>query len=123
MFGEDTIGFWWGWMPGETAYCWIFSDQTPIARVGFTRPLSPDLDTLPDPGRYHLLELTDDSIPRGNEYIRRFLILPAVPTATSSGQHPVVHPGYCRISRGNIHGRTAGSMSARFDDAHDVDAV
>ncbi len=73
VFQKDTIGFWWGWMPGETAYSWIFPDRPPLARVGFTRPVSVDLDTVRDRGHYRLLEPTDDLIPRGDEYVRRFL--------------------------------------------------
>ena len=73
VFEEDAIGFWWGWMPGETAYCWIFPDQTPVARVGFTRPISVDVATVRDRDGYRLLEPTEDSLPGGAEFVRRFL--------------------------------------------------
>ena len=34
LFDEDTLKFWWGWMPGETAYPWIFPNDETVARVG-----------------------------------------------------------------------------------------
>ena len=70
LFDADELGFWWGWMPGETAYCWIFPDEEPVARVGFTRPL---VDAGRCGGDYRLLAPDEDHMPGGRETIRRFL--------------------------------------------------
>ena len=72
---EDTLKFWWGHMPGETAYPWIFPNDGTVARVGLTMPIGMDLSEVPHPESYKLLRPTDDRIPAGAEYIRRLLEL------------------------------------------------
>jgi electron-transferring-flavoprotein dehydrogenase len=70
---EDTLKFWWGYMPGETAYPWVFPNDGTVARVGLTMPIGMDLENVAHPGSYQLLEPTDEGIPSGAEYIRRLL--------------------------------------------------
>ncbi|USZ71809.1 NAD(P)/FAD-dependent oxidoreductase [Natronosalvus halobius] len=70
---EDTLKFWWGYMPGETAYPWIFPNDGTVARVGLTMPIGMDLEDVAHPESYKLLKPSDDGIPNGAEYIRRLL--------------------------------------------------
>ena len=69
---SDAIVFWWGVMPGETAYPWIFPNADGVCRVGLTMPIGLDIDTV-DRDAYALIEPDDESIPQGSEYIRRLL--------------------------------------------------
>ncbi len=69
---QDAIVFWWGVMPGETAYPWIFPNRDRVCRIGLTMPIGLDIDDF-DVEAYHLLSSEDDSIPKGSEYIRRLL--------------------------------------------------
>jgi len=69
---EDALVFWWGVMPGETAYPWIFPNDDRVCRVGLTMPIGLDIDEF-DRGAYALLDDDDESIPQGGEYIRRLL--------------------------------------------------
>jgi electron-transferring-flavoprotein dehydrogenase len=73
LFEEDALKFWWGVMPGETAYPWVFPNDGTVARVGLTMPIALDVDDLVDPSEWVLLREDDDSIPRGEEYLRRLL--------------------------------------------------
>jgi electron-transferring-flavoprotein dehydrogenase len=73
LFDEDTLKFWWGVMPGETAYPWVFPNDDGVARVGLTMPIGMELDDVDDPGAYDLLDPQDDRIPRGGEYVHRLL--------------------------------------------------
>lgn len=73
VFDPSSIAFWWGWMPGETAYPWIFPNEKTVARVGLTMPIGMDLAAVDDPSAYRLLKQDDETIPSGNVYIRRFL--------------------------------------------------
>ncbi len=73
LFDEDTLKFWWGWMPGETAYPWIFPNDDGVARVGLTMPIDLDLEAVDDPESYRLLRSDDETVPRGGEYVRRLL--------------------------------------------------
>jgi len=73
VFEENMLKFWWGWMPGETAYPWIFPNDENIARIGLTMPIGMTLDDVEHPEGYRLLEPDDDSLPRAGEYIRRLL--------------------------------------------------
>ena len=72
-FDPKTIVFWWGWMPGETAYAWVFPNEESIARVGFTMPIAIDLDAIDDREAYRLLRADDERIPRGSVYVQRLL--------------------------------------------------
>ncbi|PHQ44384.1 electron transfer flavoprotein, partial [Halorubrum sp. C3] len=69
---NDAIVFWWGVMPGETAYPWIFPNADRVCRVGLTMPIGLDIDEV-DASEYALLDADDESIPQGGEYIRRLL--------------------------------------------------
>jgi electron-transferring-flavoprotein dehydrogenase len=73
LFEADKLKFWWGWMPGETAYPWVFPNDDGIARVGLTMPIDLDLDAVENPEAYRLLRADDETVPRGGEYVRRLL--------------------------------------------------
>jgi electron-transferring-flavoprotein dehydrogenase len=68
-----AIKFWWGYMPGHTAYPWIFPNDDNIARIGLTMPIGLDIDDVADREAYPLLRPDDDRIPQGSEYVRRLL--------------------------------------------------
>ena len=67
---DDAIVFWWGVIPGETAYPWIFPNDDRVCRVGLTMPMGMDVDAF-DADAYELLSADDDSIPSGSTFIRR----------------------------------------------------
>ena len=70
---DSSIRFWWGVMPGHTAYPWVFPNDDRVCRVGLTMPIGLDIDEVENPGQYKLLESGDDRMPGGSEYIRRLL--------------------------------------------------
>lgn len=72
-FEADRLKFWWGYMPGETAYPWVFPNDDRVARIGLTMPIGIDLDDVTDPSAYPLLDPSDEGIPDGSTYIRRLL--------------------------------------------------
>ena len=73
VFEPSLLTFWWGWIPGHTAYPWLFPNDENIARIGLTRPLNQSIEGINEPEAYRLLREDDDRIPRGKEYIRRLL--------------------------------------------------
>ncbi|MFB6200600.1 MAG: NAD(P)/FAD-dependent oxidoreductase [Halorhabdus sp.] len=73
LFDPDHIEFWWGVMPGHTAYPWIFPNDDNVARIGLTMPIGLDIDDVADREAYALLDESDDAIPPGRVYIRRLL--------------------------------------------------
>ncbi|TQQ81400.1 NAD(P)/FAD-dependent oxidoreductase [Halonotius roseus] len=75
VFAElnTAIKFWWGHMPGHTAYPWVFPNDNRVCRVGLTMPIGLDLDAVDDRGDYPLIHPDDESIPDGATYIRRLL--------------------------------------------------
>jgi electron-transferring-flavoprotein dehydrogenase len=73
LVDDDSIKFWWGYMPGETAYPWVFPNDGTVARVGLTMPIGLDIDDFEDPQEWVLIEDDDESIPKGSEYVRRLL--------------------------------------------------
>jgi electron-transferring-flavoprotein dehydrogenase len=73
LFEPRSLKFWWGVMPGETAYPWIFPNDGTVARVGLTMPIGMDTDEIPNRDEYALLRPEDDRIPRGGTYIERLL--------------------------------------------------
>ena len=73
LFADDRITFWWGYMPGHTAYPWVFPNDGRIARVGLTMPIGLDIDEVDDRESYRLLDPTDERIPQGATYIERLL--------------------------------------------------
>ncbi|MWG36032.1 NAD(P)/FAD-dependent oxidoreductase [Halomarina oriensis] len=74
-FEEDRIKFWWGVMPGHTAYPWVFPNDGTVARVGLTMPIGMDLSTVPNRDHYKLLRPEDSRIPQGKVYIERLFEL------------------------------------------------
>ncbi|WP_158056304.1 NAD(P)/FAD-dependent oxidoreductase [Halorussus halophilus] len=73
LFEDDDLKFWWGVMPGETAYPWVFPNDGTVARVGLTMPIGMDIENVEDREKYDLLRPEDDRIPRPGEYIERLL--------------------------------------------------
>ena len=70
---EGAIKFWWGYMPGHTAYPWIFPNDDNVARIGLTMPIGMDLSAVEAREKYKLLRDSDERIPQGREYVRRLL--------------------------------------------------
>lgn len=73
VFEADMLKFWWGHIPGETAYPWVFPNDGTVARVGLTMPMAIDLETVPDRDEYVLLDPEDETVPAGGVYLRRLL--------------------------------------------------
>ncbi|MFC6872747.1 NAD(P)/FAD-dependent oxidoreductase [Halobellus marinus] len=75
VFAEvsGAIKFWWGHMPGHTAYPWIFPNDDNVARIGLTMPIGLDIADIENRGAYPLIEPDDERIPQGKEYLRRLL--------------------------------------------------
>ncbi|MFB6081439.1 MAG: NAD(P)/FAD-dependent oxidoreductase [Halanaeroarchaeum sp.] len=73
VFDPSRIVFWWGWLPGTTAYPWVFPNEDTVARVGLTMPIGMDIDAVRDREDYRLLRDTDDRIPAGGVYVDRLL--------------------------------------------------
>ncbi len=73
VFEDDVLKFWWGYIPGETAYPWIFPNDENIARVGLTMPMAIDLEAVPNRDQYALLDPDDETVPSGALYLRRLL--------------------------------------------------
>ncbi len=73
LFDPDLLKFWWGVIPGHTAYPWIFPNDDNIARVGLTMPIDMDIDTVQNREEYTLLADDDDRIPSGRIYLERLL--------------------------------------------------
>jgi electron-transferring-flavoprotein dehydrogenase len=70
---SGAIKFWWGYMPGHTAYPWIFPNDDTVCRVGLTMPIGVDLSEVEDREKYKLLRPDDERVPQGREYVRRLL--------------------------------------------------
>jgi electron-transferring-flavoprotein dehydrogenase len=70
---RGALKFWWGHIPGHTAYPWVFPNDDGIARVGLTMPIGMDIDEVVDREKYALLRPEDDRIPTGKTYVRRLL--------------------------------------------------
>jgi electron-transferring-flavoprotein dehydrogenase len=70
---RGAITFWWGYIPGHTAYPWIFPNDDDVARIGLTMPIGLDLSSVPDAESYALIRDDDDAVPGGSEYLRRLL--------------------------------------------------
>ncbi|RRJ30502.1 NAD(P)/FAD-dependent oxidoreductase [Halocatena pleomorpha] len=73
VFEENLLEFWWGVIPGHTAYPWVFPNDGTVARVGLTMPIGLDLSTVEHREEYALLQESDETVPAGNAYIRRLL--------------------------------------------------
>ncbi|PSP93943.1 NAD(P)/FAD-dependent oxidoreductase [Halobacteriales archaeon QS_4_62_28] len=72
LFPEDRIQFWWGVMPGHTAYPWVFPNDNNVARIGLTMPIGLDIDDY-DASEWALLREDDEQIPQGSTYIERLI--------------------------------------------------
>ncbi|PSP49245.1 NAD(P)/FAD-dependent oxidoreductase [Halobacteriales archaeon QH_7_69_31] len=88
LFEGDRIKFWWGYMPGHTAYPWVFPNDDPVARIGLTMPIDLDLEAVDDREAYRLLRPGDDRVPQGATYIRR--LLEEVYDGYDAGDFPLV---------------------------------
>jgi electron-transferring-flavoprotein dehydrogenase len=73
LYEPDRIKFWWGVMPGHTAYPWIFPNDGTVARVGLTMPIDVDLDAVENREDYRLLRPEDERVPQGATYLERLL--------------------------------------------------
>jgi electron-transferring-flavoprotein dehydrogenase len=73
LFDPESIQFWWGHMPGHTAYPWIFPNDGQVARIGLTMPIGLSLEEIENRESYELLRPDDDRVPSGGEYIERLL--------------------------------------------------
>ncbi|MFP4174984.1 MAG: NAD(P)/FAD-dependent oxidoreductase [Halobacteriales archaeon] len=69
LFEDDVLRFWWGAIPGETAYPWYFPNDGNVARVGVTVPRDV---TVEDGDDYALLD-GDSTPPQPSEYVRRLI--------------------------------------------------
>lgn len=75
LFEADRLKFWWGYMPGETAYPWVFPNDDRVARIGLTMPIGIALDEVANREDYPLLDDADQGIPTGSTYLKRLLEL------------------------------------------------
>jgi electron-transferring-flavoprotein dehydrogenase len=73
LFEADRLKFWWGLIPGHTAYPWVFPNDGRVARVGLTMPIDLDLASVEDREKYRLLSPDDERVPQGATYLRRLL--------------------------------------------------
>ena len=73
VFEPDVLKFWWGNIPGKTAYPWVFPNDGTVARVGLTMPIGMDLTDVRNREDYRLLREEDETIPSGAVYLRRLL--------------------------------------------------
>jgi len=72
LFESSRIQFWWGLMPGHTAYPWVFPNDGRVARVGLTMPIGLDIGDF-DHEEWALLRENDDQIPQGADYLERLI--------------------------------------------------
>jgi electron-transferring-flavoprotein dehydrogenase len=72
LFEPHRLKFWWGVMPGHTAYPWVFPNDNNVARIGLTMPIGLDIDDY-DHRDWKLLREDDEKIPRGEVYIERLI--------------------------------------------------
>ncbi|MFB6198570.1 MAG: NAD(P)/FAD-dependent oxidoreductase, partial [Halobacteriaceae archaeon] len=109
LFDPDSIIFWWGWMPGETAYPWVFPNEDTVARVGLTLPMALDIDEF-DRNAYRLLRDEDESIPSGSTYIER--LLEAAYPEYEVGDFPIV----------DDHGKSGGTETYPISSTRPIDS-
>jgi electron-transferring-flavoprotein dehydrogenase len=72
IYDASRLKFWWGLMPGHTAYPWVFPNDGSVARIGLTMPIGLDIDDF-DPRIWGLLREDDTQIPQGRTYIERLI--------------------------------------------------
>ncbi len=73
VFEADRIKFWWGYIPGHTAYPWVFPNDGTVARVGLTMPIGMEFNDVAHPEQYQLLREDDDRLPQPPTYLHRLL--------------------------------------------------
>jgi len=73
LFDPELLKFWWGVIPGHTAYPWIFPNDDNVARVGLTMPIDMDINAVNNREEYTLLDPDDERIPSGRVYLERLL--------------------------------------------------
>ncbi|MFB6113696.1 MAG: NAD(P)/FAD-dependent oxidoreductase [Halodesulfurarchaeum sp.] len=73
IFDRDRLKFWWGWIPGHTAYPWVFPNRDGVARVGLTTPIGLTMSDCTRPTDYPLVHSDDERLPSPREYVRRLL--------------------------------------------------
>ncbi|MFB6134222.1 MAG: NAD(P)/FAD-dependent oxidoreductase [Halanaeroarchaeum sp.] len=113
VFDPDSIVFWWGWMPGETAYPWVFPNEGTVARVGLTMPIGMDLDDVENPADFRLLRADDDRIPAGREYVDRLL-------EALYGEKYDVEEAFPRVE--DEHGKRAGTETYPISSTRPIDS-
>ena len=72
LYDPKRLKFWWGLMPGHTAYPWVFPNDGQVARIGLTMPIGLDIDDF-DHRIWELLHEEDTQIPQGRTYIERLI--------------------------------------------------
>ncbi|WP_276274831.1 NAD(P)/FAD-dependent oxidoreductase [Haladaptatus sp. QDMS2] len=70
---DNLIKFWWGVIPGHTAYPWVFPNDGNVQRVGLTMPIGMEMGNIEYPHEYKLLRHDDRQLPPGRVYLRRLL--------------------------------------------------
>lgn len=113
VFDPDSIVFWWGWMPGETAYPWVFPNEDSVARVGLTMPIGMTIDDVEEPEAYRLLRDDDDQVPSGSEYVDRLL-------DTVYGDEYDIDEAFPRVEDG--HGKRAGTETYPISSTQPIDS-
>ena len=113
---QTAITFWWGHMPGHTAYPWVFPNDDGVCRIGLTMPIGLDLDAVEDRDAYPLLNPDDETIPNGATYIRRLLELEWGDEYDIDAEFPIVE------DRGKRDGTETYSISSTQPIESPVDA-
>ncbi|WP_267163331.1 NAD(P)/FAD-dependent oxidoreductase [Halovenus salina] len=72
LYDPHRLKFWWGLMPGHTAYPWVFPNDGNVARIGLTMPIGLDIEDY-DHRKWALLRSDDEKIPQGKTYIERLI--------------------------------------------------
>ncbi|MFP4632339.1 MAG: NAD(P)/FAD-dependent oxidoreductase [Halobacteriales archaeon] len=73
VFEDDVLRFWWGYVPGETAYPWYFPNDDGVVRLGVTLPMGLRAADVDEPGSYALVDGSDEGLPSASTYIERLL--------------------------------------------------
>lgn len=94
VFESNAIKFWWGYVPGHTAYPWVFPNRERVARVGLTMPIGLSKDDVADPTAYTLVREDDETLPSPREYISRLLVREYGDEYDVESDFPIVDQGY-----------------------------
>ena len=112
-FEADLIKFWWGWIPGHTAYPWVFPNRDRVARVGLTMPIGLSMDDVANPTSYALVEPEDESLPSPRTYITRLLERVYGDEFDVESDFPVVEEG---------HGKDEGTETYAISSTRPIDS-